>query len=619
MNSYRPELHIAQQSRRDKLRIQQDIYANNFPTDVSTSRICYDPSDFSSDQMISFSANPMEPEKRLPFPAPFTPSVADIGGDWAANHASVYNPNPISALDVKPNYLGYDQLELNGASSLYQNALQDFVTSSNDVRSFGLEFASLRQWSGGGELGFADRFSTQALSLSLSSVPPPKVHEIQTNVQDSRTWKPELVSPNQNMPTGGRVLGTHRSPGPLGPFTGYATILRSSRFLRPAQQMLEEFCCFSGPKDVEICDVSDDIFEEARVSGEGATNNAEHAMVTGDNSGGVCSFVFDDSTREAKGTSCSSEPRRPENLQRKAKLLIMQDEVCKRYKQYQQQIQMVVSSFESVAGLSAATPYVSLALNMIAKHFRSLKNAITDQLRSVKEAVRDEFSSPSAGNKGDANASVLKFFEHRKGLEGQHIWRPQRGLPERAVSVLRAWLFDHFLHPYPTDTDKHTLATQTGLTRNQVSNWFINARVRVWKPMVEEIHMLETKANDNAGKSSNGKSVVEGCNESGQSSNQLRMRAIPDKQVECSGFNPPGQEGDRPKASMWTSQEKRSRIEYHVPGSVDGSLMEFVPSLRNGVEMGSVSLTLGLRQSPEGGQERHMRHYGGQIIGDFVG
>lgn len=27
----------------------------------------------------------------------------------------------------------------------------------------------------------------------------------------------------------------------------------------------------------------------------------------------------------------------------------------------------------------------------------------------------------------------------------------------------------------------------------QVSNWFINARVRLWKPMVEEVHMLESQ------------------------------------------------------------------------------------------------------------------------------
>lgn len=32
----------------------------------------------------------------------------------------------------------------------------------------------------------------------------------------------------------------------------------------------------------------------------------------------------------------------------------------------------------------------------------------------------------------------------------------------------------------------------------QVSNWFINARVRLWKPMVEEIHMLEIRQGQKA-------------------------------------------------------------------------------------------------------------------------
>ncbi|KAI3677474.1 hypothetical protein L6452_36737 [Arctium lappa] len=49
---------------------------------------------------------------------------------------------------------------------------------------------------------------------------------------------------------------------------------------------------------------------------------------------------------------------------------------------------------------------------------------------------------------------------------------------------------------YPTDTDKQILAKQTGLSRNQVSNWFINARVRLWKPMVEEVHILESRQVD---------------------------------------------------------------------------------------------------------------------------
>lgn len=174
-------------------------------------------------------------------------------------------------------------------------------------------------------------------------------------------------------------------------------------------------------------------------------------------------------------------------------------------------MQMVVSSFETVAGLSAATPYIALALKTVSRHFRFLKNAISDQLRHIRKALGEDLSSPSTGactSAGDASSPRLKFMnqsfpKHKPGganlgfLEPQqHVWRPQRGLPERAVAILRAWLFEHFLHPlvslslysslpfdfctlfcyinflvfvrYPTDTDKHMLATQTGLSRNQV-------------------------------------------------------------------------------------------------------------------------------------------------------
>lgn len=69
---------------------------------------------------------------------------------------------------------------------------------------------------------------------------------------------------------------------------------------------------------------------------------------------------------------------------------------------------------------------------------------------------------------------------------------------------------------YPKDSEKNMLARQTGLTKTQVSfscfywnnhhsshnhtlllemdqvtNWFINARVRLWKPMVEEMYKEE--------------------------------------------------------------------------------------------------------------------------------
>lgn len=182
---------------------------------------------------------------------------------------------------------------------------------------------------------------------------------------------------------------------------------------------------------------------------------------------------------------------------------------------------MVVQSFESVAGLSSATPYVSLALKSVSKHFRCLKSAISDRLKLTCEVLGEEFSMPTTSNGGkfDSNMARLRCidqsFQKNKSLGAninflepqQHVWRPQRGLPERSVAILKAWLFEHFLHPYvfsltshvyetmnlfcllrrrkeslnygflfavqfdfryPTDTDKHMLATQTGLSRNQV-------------------------------------------------------------------------------------------------------------------------------------------------------
>lgn len=55
------------------------------------------------------------------------------------------------------------------------------------------------------------------------------------------------------------------------------------------------------------------------------------------------------------------------------------------------------------------------------------------------------------------------------------------------------------VYRYPKDTDKIMLAKQTGLTRSQVSNWFINARVRLWKPMVEEMYTEEVKPHQQQG------------------------------------------------------------------------------------------------------------------------
>ena len=64
--------------------------------------------------------------------------------------------------------------------------------------------------------------------------------------------------------------------------------------------------------------------------------------------------------------------------------------------------------------------------------------------------------------------------------------RSQRELPQHAVDTLRAWFMSpsHFHHPYPTEVERHQLLLESGLEAKQVSDWFVNYRKRVWKPLV---------------------------------------------------------------------------------------------------------------------------------------
>ncbi|KAJ0262768.1 BEL1-like homeodomain protein 6 [Hirschfeldia incana] len=124
-------------------------------------------------------------------------------------------------------------------------------------------------------------------------------------------------------------------------------------------------------------------------------------------------------------------------------------------------------------------------------------DVIAGQIIVTRKCLREQDGSD--GNRV-GTISRLKYADQhlrqQRGFMQTQAWRPQRGLPENSVLILRAWLFEHFLHPYPKDSDKIMLARQTGLSWGQVSNWFINARVRLWKPMVEEIYKEEFTEND---------------------------------------------------------------------------------------------------------------------------
>ncbi|CAH8344365.1 unnamed protein product [Eruca vesicaria subsp. sativa] len=243
---------------------------------------------------------------------------------------------------------------------------------------------------------------------------------------------------------------------------GAINILRNSRYTKAAQELLEEFCS-----------VGRGFSKKNKVRNN---SNPNASGGDGSNSGGGGSPSSAGESKERPPLSASD---RIEHQRRKVKLLTMLEEVDRRYNHYCEQMQMVVNSFDIVMGHGAAIPYTVLAQKAMSRHFRCLKDAVAAQLRQSCELLGDKDAagiSSSGLTKGETPR--LRLLEqslrqqrafHQMGMMEQEAWRPQRGLPERSVNILRAWLFEHFLHPYPSDADKHLLARQTGLSRNQVS------------------------------------------------------------------------------------------------------------------------------------------------------
>ncbi|KAL3603405.1 hypothetical protein D5086_004264 [Populus alba] len=266
--------------------------------------------------------------------------------------------------------------------------------------------------------------------------------------------------------------------------SGYANTLLNSRHLKSVQHLLDE------------------VVNVKKALKQPQSNKCSDDSKESDRRPSSCSMLPSSNEKPPDPTESTADStpelfpvERQDLLDKKTKLLSMLEEVDRKYKEYYHQMQIVVLYFDTVAGHGAAKSYTALALQTISRHFRCLRDAISGQIEVIMKRLGEQGNSPN----GQGGIPRLRYVDHQarqqRALQQlgvmRHAWRPQRGLPESSVSVLRAWLFEHFLHPYPSDSEKIMLARQAGLTRSQVSNWFINARVRLWKPMIEEMYKEE--------------------------------------------------------------------------------------------------------------------------------
>lgn len=116
----------------------------------------------------------------------------------------------------------------------------------------------------------------------------------------------------------------------------------------------------------------------------------------------------------------------------------------------------VVSSFEAMAGEGAAAAYSTLASKVMSRHFGCLRDRIAGQIQAIRRQMGEKDAVAEGGSSTRGETPRLKLIDQRLrqqkafqqgGVMESEPWRPQRGLPQRSVSILRAWLFEHFLHP----------------------------------------------------------------------------------------------------------------------------------------------------------------------------
>ncbi|XP_038937621.1 homeobox protein Meis3 isoform X10 [Rattus norvegicus] len=94
---------------------------------------------------------------------------------------------------------------------------------------------------------------------------------------------------------------------------------------------------------------------------------------------------------------------------------------------------------------------------------------------------------PSPGDGLDTSVASPSSAGEDEDLDLERRRNKKRGIfPKVATNIMRAWLFQHLSHPYPSEEQKKQLAQDTGLTILQVNNWFINARRRIVQPMIDQ-------------------------------------------------------------------------------------------------------------------------------------
>ncbi|KAG2393460.1 hypothetical protein C9374_006991 [Naegleria lovaniensis] len=127
------------------------------------------------------------------------------------------------------------------------------------------------------------------------------------------------------------------------------------------------------------------------------------------------------------------------------------------------------------------SPHSSLVLN-----HRNRSNSVSSSaISSSVQSANTSSSQMSNRSKNCSNSSDSTLYKNSKISKSNNtttmLKKNKRYLSDRAVKLLKEWLFLNWDNPYPDSNQKRELAKMADISVSQVNNFFINARRRICK------------------------------------------------------------------------------------------------------------------------------------------
>lgn len=131
------------------------------------------------------------------------------------------------------------------------------------------------------------------------------------------------------------------------------------------------------------------------------------------------------------------------------------------------------------------------------KDFRTYFDLLVQQTKVLVQQSEDDKKNQRAST--SVSTSKKRKREDPKVVDPTSTKWKKKGLDDDSKTILEKWFIQHSDNPYPSSADKELLRSKciTWLgkqaTKQQIENWFINTRIRVWRPIVSSKDVPEVK------------------------------------------------------------------------------------------------------------------------------